>query len=87
MGAAPKGLEEIKQFAVGIGPEKNIVRADPGLVKRAHEAGLSVTVYTLSSTDTGTFPDVRQEMAYYLYTLGVDALFTNNPDQFPSAAR
>lgn len=87
MGVAPKELEEIKRFAVGIGPEKNIVRADPGLVKRARAAGLSVTVYTVSSADTGTFPDVREEMAYYLFTLGVDALFTNNPDQFPRAAR
>jgi len=54
MGFAPKELEEIERFAVGIGPEKNIVRA---------------------------------EMAYYLFTLGVEALFTNNPDQFPRGAR
>jgi glycerophosphoryl diester phosphodiesterase len=87
MGAAPKGLEEIKQFAAGIGPEKNLVRADPGLVERAHAAGMSVTVYTFASGDTGAFPNVRQEMAYYLFTLGVDAVFTNNPDQFPREGR
>jgi glycerophosphoryl diester phosphodiesterase len=26
---------------------------------------------------------VRDEMAHFLYDLGIDALFTNNPDQFP----
>jgi len=26
---------------------------------------------------------VAQETAFYLYKLGVDALFTNNPDRFP----
>ena len=29
------------------------------------------------------FPSVRDEMQHFLYTLGIDALFTNNPDQFP----
>jgi glycerophosphoryl diester phosphodiesterase len=26
---------------------------------------------------------VREEMAHFLYRLGVDAVFTDNPDQFP----
>jgi glycerophosphoryl diester phosphodiesterase len=26
---------------------------------------------------------VREEMDQFLYTFGVDALFTDNPDQFP----
>jgi glycerophosphoryl diester phosphodiesterase len=29
---------------------------------------------------------VREEMNYYLYDLGVDALFTDNPDMFPRVA-
>ena len=29
------------------------------------------------------FPDVRREMAHYLFTLDVDAVFTDNPDRFP----
>ena len=49
----------------------------------AHAAGLTVTPYTFRSADTGTFPSVKAEMEHYLYTLGVDALFTDNPDQFP----
>ncbi len=30
-----------------------------------------------------TFASVRDEMATFLYTIGVDAVFTDNPDQFP----
>jgi len=26
---------------------------------------------------------VREEMTHFLYTLGIDALFSNHPDQFP----
>jgi glycerophosphoryl diester phosphodiesterase len=32
---------------------------------------------------TTTYPSVRDEMAKFLYELGVDAVFTDNPDQFP----
>jgi glycerophosphoryl diester phosphodiesterase len=49
----------------------------------AHELGLTVTPYTFRSTGTGRFPSVRDEMAYFLYERDVDALFTDNPDQFP----
>ncbi|MEP6592236.1 MAG: glycerophosphodiester phosphodiesterase family protein, partial [Acidobacteriota bacterium] len=54
----------------------------PGLVKQAHDAGLTVTLWTFRASTT-TFPSVRDEMEKYLYTLGVDAVFTDNPDQFP----
>jgi glycerophosphoryl diester phosphodiesterase len=78
-----QAIQRVKEFAVGIGPEKTIVRANPEIVQWAHDAGLSVTVYTLSSADPGGFPEVAQEAAFYLYKLGVDALFINNPDRFP----
>ena len=42
-----------------------------------------VTAYTFRSRDTGRFPNVREEMAHALFTLGIDALFTDNPDRFP----
>jgi glycerophosphoryl diester phosphodiesterase len=67
----------------GIGPAKQILLRRPALVGWAHEAGLTVTPYTFRSSDTGDFADVRAEMEHFLYTLGVDALFTDNPDQFP----
>ena len=77
------GLAELKQFASGIGPAKALV--DKSLVMQAHALGLSVTPYTFRSLNTGRFKNVREEMSYYLYNLGVDALFTDNPDLFPRA--
>jgi glycerophosphoryl diester phosphodiesterase len=77
------GLKEIKTFAAGIGPAKQLVEKDPDLVRRAHAAGLTVTPYTFKSGATGKYKDVRDEMRQFLYTFGVDALFTDNPDQFP----
>ena len=80
----PVGLAEAKHFAGGIGPAKALL--DKDLVKQAHALGLSVTPYTFRSSNTGRFKTVREEMSYYLYDLGVDALFTDNPDQFPREA-
>lgn len=77
----PVGLAEAKHFASGIGPAKALL--DKDLVAQAHALGFSVTPYTFRSTNTGRFKTVREEMSYYLYDLGVDALFTDNPDQFP----
>jgi glycerophosphoryl diester phosphodiesterase len=75
------GLAEAKQFASGIGPAKTLL--DKDLVRQAHALGLSVTPYTFRLTDIGRFKTLREEMSYYLYDLGVDALFTDNPDLFP----
>jgi glycerophosphoryl diester phosphodiesterase len=69
--------------ANGLGPAKAIVLKHPPLVKTAHELGLTVTPYTFRSSSTGKFASVKEEMAYFLYDLGVDAVFTDNPDQFP----
>ncbi len=57
--------------------------AHPELVRLAHAAGMTVTPYTFRSAATPGFASVDAEMAHYLYTLGVDALFTDNPDRFP----
>ena len=47
--------------------------------------GHAVTPYTFRASDArkGGFKDVTEEMSHYLYELGVDALFTDNPDKFP----
>jgi glycerophosphoryl diester phosphodiesterase len=76
-------LKEIKTFADGIAPAKDLITGQPDVVKRAHALGLTVTAYTFRSANAGPFPNVRAEMAHFLDTLGVDALFTDNPDQFP----
>ena len=85
-GMSPSRLKEIKQFATGIGPNKQLLLEDLHLTKRAHYAGLTVTPYTFRSTSVPKpFSGVQSEMRHFLYEVGVDALFTDNPDLFPRA--
>jgi len=77
------GLREMRGFADGIGPAKSLLLADRALTARAHAARLSVTPYTFRAATPADHAKVREEMALFLYDLGVDALFTDNPDQFP----
>jgi glycerophosphoryl diester phosphodiesterase len=76
-------IRDLATFATGIAPEKGVIARHPELVQRAHAAGLTVTSWTFRDDEKTTFPTVRDEMSHFLYTLGIDALFTNNPDQFP----
>jgi glycerophosphoryl diester phosphodiesterase len=76
-------VKAIAAWATGIGPNKQIVAARPEVVAWAHAAGLTVTPWTFRASNTGAFPSVGAEMAKFLYEYGVDALFTDNPDQFP----
>jgi glycerophosphoryl diester phosphodiesterase len=80
-----EGLREVKKYAAGIGPAKALLLHNKVVVERAHALDLSVTPYTFRS-GPGVLPDfkdVREEMAHYLYEMGVDAVFTDNPDLFP----
>lgn len=77
-----ENCKKLKLEIDGIGPNKSIVLNRPEVVKNAHAAGLTVTIYTCRAKNTGNFPDVKTEMKHYL-DLGVDAIFTDNPDQFP----
>ena len=73
-----------KGIVQGFGPAKQIVLKNPDFVKWAHAEGLTVTPYTITTRDLKSgFADVTAEMNHYLYTLGVDAVFTDNPDKFP----
>lgn len=76
-------VRQIAAWATGLGPNKRIVAAHPELVKWAHAAGLTVTPWTFRSSNIGSFASVAEEMAAFLYDYGVDAVFTDNPDQFP----
>jgi glycerophosphoryl diester phosphodiesterase len=79
-----QGLAEVATFATGIGPAKTLLDGHPEIVEWAHQAGLSVTPYTFTTRGAPTrFSDVTAEMRHYLTTLGVDALFTDNPNRFP----
>jgi glycerophosphoryl diester phosphodiesterase len=78
-----EGVKGWKGVVQGFGPAKQIVLKNPDFVKWAHAEGMTVTPYTFRAADPGSFKDVTAEMSHYLYTLGVDALFTDNPDKFP----
>jgi len=79
------GVKAWKGVVQGFGPAKDIVRRNPDFVTWAHAEGMTVTPYTFRQSDTkkSGFSDVSEEMSYFLYKLGVDALFTDNPDKFP----
>lgn len=77
----PAMFEEANQFATVLGPYKGDV--NPAFVAQAHARGLKIVPYTFNSAATGGFASVTDEMRHYLYELGVDGLFTDNPDQFP----
>lgn len=79
----PERLKAVQEFADGIGPNKKTVLKRPQLVQDAHDLGMSVTVWTFRAGRHGMFETVQDEMRYFLNELGVDALFTDNPDQFP----
>jgi glycerophosphoryl diester phosphodiesterase len=78
-----EGLKKARAFADGIGPAKSLLVTDPTLAKRAHALGFSITPYTFRSAGMPAGQTVKDEMARFLYEIGVDALFTDNPDQFP----
>jgi glycerophosphoryl diester phosphodiesterase len=63
-----RDLDAVSEYAVGIGPYKRDV--DAALVEAAHEHCLAVHPYTVNTVE---------EMEE-LISLGVDGMFTNNPD-------
>ena len=75
-------VDEWKGVVTGFGPAKDVVAAHPEFVRLAHDAGMTVTPYTFNTTGAKGFPSVTAEMEHFLYTLGVDALFTDNSDMF-----
>jgi len=76
-------LQELATFATGIGPEKRVIAQHPEMVARSHALKMTVTSWTFRGDEKTSYPNVKDEMSHFLYTLGIDALFTNNPDQFP----
>jgi glycerophosphoryl diester phosphodiesterase len=80
---SPAKVKEWKGVVQGFGPSKTILDATPQLVQWAHTEGMTVIPYTFRAASPGKFASVTAEMEHYLYTLGVDGLFTDNPDRFP----
>jgi glycerophosphoryl diester phosphodiesterase len=80
---SPAKVKEWRPFVQGLGPAKAILEGNPKLVEWAHAEGMTVVPYTFRASNTGRYSSVRAEMEHFLYTLGVDGVFTDNPDQFP----
>jgi glycerophosphoryl diester phosphodiesterase len=76
-------LKELAAFSTGIAPNKGVIARNPQMVGRAHALGLTVTAWTFRADEKTSFASVGDEMSHFLYTLGIDALFTNHPDRFP----
>jgi glycerophosphoryl diester phosphodiesterase len=78
-------LKAWKGTVIGFGPAKAILLRNPEFVKWAHAEGMTVTPYTFTSKTPviGKLADVSEEMSHFLYNIGVDAVFTDNPDKFP----
>src|SRR4029450_2586214 len=74
-------IRELAKFATGIAPEKFVIARHPEMVKAAHDAGLTVTSWTFKADEKTQYPSVRDEMAHFLYDLGIDALLTHHPAQ------
>lgn len=65
-------LDRLKGQVVGVGPERSVAeREDAALVNAAHERDLVVYPYT--------FRDEPSEMRRFLFEIGVDGLFTDDP--------
>lgn len=98
----PRGLREVSTYAQVLGPRKDLVGTRDGsggpigLVDRAHEAGLSVHVWTFRNenaflapvdrrgSEVAAFGDALGEYAKFL-SLGVEGVFTDHPDTARSA--
>jgi glycerophosphoryl diester phosphodiesterase len=81
--ATPDAVRVWKGIVNGFGPDKSVVASNPAFVKWAHAENLIVTPYTFRADQVRGYASAKAEMAHFLYELGVDGLFTNNPDQFP----
>ena len=77
----PAIFDEASRLFAALGPHKADVNAS--FVEQAQARGLKVVPFTFRSGDVGKFASVKDEMRHYLYEIGVDGMFTDNPDQFP----
>jgi glycerophosphoryl diester phosphodiesterase len=80
VGSGPVDVEAIARYAQAIGPAKRLVTGN--LVAAAHAAGLEVHPYTFRRERRflpDDAPDLAAELRRY-YEMGVDGVFTDNPD-------
>ena len=77
----PHGLDEIATYAVAIGVPTILIYRDPAIVERAHERELAVHAYTLRADQLAPGFDSLAAEVEALLDAGVDAVFTDHPDQ------
>jgi glycerophosphoryl diester phosphodiesterase len=71
-----EGLKEVKTFATGVAPMYGLIAADPAIVTRAHEAGLTVVPYTFQIRPKKTqYADAPPE-----YRKMIDEFYRSLPD-------
>jgi glycerophosphoryl diester phosphodiesterase len=76
-----EGLAQVAEFAQGIGPDKDLIEADPALVQRAHDAGLAVHPWTFRKDQLPRrYDSFDAELRAFFETYRVDGLFTDFPD-------
>lgn len=77
-------VQEIARFADGIGAYKGMVLnpdgTSTGYLEAAHGAGLSIHTWTTRDDRTPITGQTVEDELRALYTLGVDAVFTDHPD-------
>jgi glycerophosphoryl diester phosphodiesterase len=78
-----EGMKQIRGFATGISPEKEVLVENPKAAEWARAAGLDVTPYTYRASAVKGYADVTTEMAHYLKAYQLDGLITDNPDKAP----
>jgi glycerophosphoryl diester phosphodiesterase len=86
----PEGLDEIAEYADGVGPWMNQIVGDEGegeepthtdLVELIHERGLEVHPYTFRADSLPSYVESFDELLeLFLLDIGVDGIFTDFPD-------
>jgi len=75
------GLDEIAQYADGIGPSKTIIEGNPSYVSWAHARGLIVHPYTFRADSLpADYASLEEELETFYFDYGVDGVFTDFPD-------
>lgn len=74
-------FDEAAKLVAVLGPHKSDV--NPSFVEQVHSRGMKIVSFTFRSADVSNYANVKAEMRHFLYDLGVDGMFTDNPDQFP----
>ena len=75
------GLKTAAAYVNGVGPDKNIIEANPDYVQWAHKAGLVVHPYTIRDDDfPKKYGSASEELKQFFGIYGVDGIFSDFSD-------